>query len=433
MTTRVESNSYLTEEQHRVYTLRDSLTRNGGTPSGFLEVLAAVVEEGTWRKVPSGVNDDRPFESFKDFIEAKPPFGLNASVSDVRILLQLRHPHETNSEIRSRMDAMRATVRTLLGPVPGADPTLQDAREFGAFALTGGWHFGLMVARSVRPGATGKGRHDAKLSAKQFAKEAGTSTSRVMRFFRAWERAATAGVVPAAGMLSPGQELSLPEPQRWSEYFSAASTADDGVGGESLEVGDDVQRGRTDVMRRVIAEDPDAANAALEAIVERLEDDPELQTALVHEVSETPQLKKAIAAEGKRTSQLEYLHRIADEGKVKTPAGLLIEAPKAIRDAAARHLAKIQLSPTLDPGQAATEAYGSVRQLVAEAVESSSALQSEEQRAKARRVLGSAARNLAAIQSLLDSKEVDEDLLTELTSLQETVNGLVEQAAHIQG
>lgn len=430
MSTRVESNSYLTEEQHRVYTLRDSLTRNGGTPSGFLELLTAVVEEGTWQKVPSGVSDDQPFDSFKAFIEAKPPFGLNASVSDIRILLQLRHPHETNSDVRARMDSMRATVRTLLGPPPGADPTLQDAKDFGVFALTGGWHFGLMVARSVHPGTTTKSRSGSKLSAKQFAKAAGTSTSRVMRFYRAWERAAAAGVVPEPGQLSPGQTLALPDPHRWSEYFSTSPTSPEATEEESLDVGDGAgQEKPTEVVLRAITEDPDVASAALEAIVDRLDGDENLQAALVQEVSETPQLKKAIAAEGKRANQLEYLHRIADEGKMKTPAGIVTGAPKQIQEAAARHLAKIELAPNIDPSQAATEAYGAIQQLIADEVENSPTLQAEEHRAKARRALGSAAKNLAAIQGLLDSTAVDGDMMAELTALQEAVKDLVEQAA----
>ncbi|MGW0584385.1 hypothetical protein ACWD25_52770, partial [Streptomyces sp. NPDC002920] len=37
-------------------------------------------------------------------------------------------------------------------PAPLSDLVARDAREFGVYARTGGWAFGLMVARSVRPG-----------------------------------------------------------------------------------------------------------------------------------------------------------------------------------------------------------------------------------------------------------------------------------------
>ena len=76
MDVRIESNTQLSPEQERVYRLRSALERDGGTPGGFLELLAAVVSDDTWQRVPSGINNDEPFTSFKAFIEAKPPFGL---------------------------------------------------------------------------------------------------------------------------------------------------------------------------------------------------------------------------------------------------------------------------------------------------------------------------------------------------------------------
>ncbi len=53
-------------------------------------------------------------------------------------------------------------------PAPLSDLVARDAREFGVYARTGGWAFGLMVARSVRPGGQGADE-TAKVSAKEFA------------------------------------------------------------------------------------------------------------------------------------------------------------------------------------------------------------------------------------------------------------------------
>jgi hypothetical protein len=95
-----------------------------------------------------------------------------------------------------------------------------DAREFGLHIKQGGWRLGLLVARNVQPG-TGHGGDPAtrdqrrtrdiggKVSAREFATQAGTHADRVLRYLRAWEAAAADGHVPAAGTLSPGAEVSL--------------------------------------------------------------------------------------------------------------------------------------------------------------------------------------------------------------------------------
>lgn len=119
MTVRVESNSYLTEEQHQVYQLRDSLERNGGTPIGFLELLAAVTAEETWKKVPSGVNREEPFNNFSEFIEASPlraggqrgkrPHTASVAASSRR---RATHPRADGRHARGGHPAPRARPRT---------------------------------------------------------------------------------------------------------------------------------------------------------------------------------------------------------------------------------------------------------------------------------------------------------------------------------
>ena len=121
--TRVVSGGELTPEQRRVHRVEHILRRDGGSPGSALEGLAAIVEDGTWRKVPSGPDRPEPFTSFRRFVEANPPFGLGYSIKQLRALLQLQHPGEGAAEIRERMDAMRAEVARLIAEdIPAALP-----------------------------------------------------------------------------------------------------------------------------------------------------------------------------------------------------------------------------------------------------------------------------------------------------------------------
>lgn len=103
--------------------------------------------------------------------------------------------------------------------------TREDAREFGLHITHGGWRLGLLVARSVekgtpahRPVTTVTG---AKVSARQFAEDSGTSANRVLRYLAAWDKAAAAGWVPRAETLTPGQEVGLPDALKWSKFYDA--------------------------------------------------------------------------------------------------------------------------------------------------------------------------------------------------------------------
>lgn len=84
-----------------------------------------------------------------------------------------------------------------------------DAREFGLHLQQGGWRLGLLVARNVvkAPGRVPAETLAPKTNATEFARQAGTTPSRVLRYLEAWERAATAGIVPPADTLTPGQEV----------------------------------------------------------------------------------------------------------------------------------------------------------------------------------------------------------------------------------
>lgn len=105
-----------------------------------------------------------------------------------------------------------------------------DAREFGLHDRQGAWRLGLLVARSVEPSPHGGDRRSSsfarnmngKIRASEFAHLSGTSTKRVMKYYRAWQRAAKEGYVPRAEALEPGKEMNdllwdrLPD---WSKYY----------------------------------------------------------------------------------------------------------------------------------------------------------------------------------------------------------------------
>jgi len=107
--------------------------------------------------------------------------------------------------------------------------TVKDAGEFGLHVGRGhGWRLGLLVARNVEPGEGEGGtyadrneRYSEKVSARAFAKKAGTSAPRVLRYYTGWERAAAAGLVPAAHELRPGDEpdIDLSKLPAWKDFY----------------------------------------------------------------------------------------------------------------------------------------------------------------------------------------------------------------------
>jgi hypothetical protein len=105
-----------TPEQTRVHRVRETLHRDGATPGGALEGLAAIVEDDTWRRVAS--LDGKPFPSFRAFVEARPPFGLGIDEPELRKIISLHHPHERSTQIHERMEAMRTAVKGLLADEP---------------------------------------------------------------------------------------------------------------------------------------------------------------------------------------------------------------------------------------------------------------------------------------------------------------------------
>ncbi|WP_234312686.1 hypothetical protein [Streptomyces seoulensis] len=290
--------------------------------------------------------------------------------------------------------AIDPSESTADAPAPLSDLVARDAREFGVYARTGGWAFALMVARSVRPGGQAAGETP-KVSAKEFAELAGCSPERVMRYYRAWDRAADDGLVPQFETLQPGQEVQLPDSDVWLSYYSARSSATSERGTAIAEAAEaegirptkalEVAENPT-ALRAAILADPSTARAARSALLDRIKEDPELQAELARDVVRTDDLKKAVATESRAADKIGYVRQIAESGQIRTPAGQTVDAPAELREEAERHLSLIEeLDDDEDTGEWAVEAYDTLKTLVADTVEADPELRVQERRALARR------------------------------------------------
>ncbi|MEV0227812.1 hypothetical protein [Streptomyces sp. NPDC050704] len=271
------------------------------------------------------------------------------------------------------------------------EPVARDAREFGEYARTGGWAFALKVARSVRPGGQ-PAEETPKVSAKEFAELAGCSAERVMRYYKAWDKAADDGLVPFFEGLAPGEDIELPDSDVWLSYYSSRSSAASERGTaiaaaaeaegirptKALEVAENPT-----ALRAAILADPSTAQAARSALLDRLKEDPALQTELARDIARTDELKKAVATETQAASRIGYVRQIVENGQVKTSAGQTIDAPADLRAEAERHLSLLdELDDDEETGQWASEAYDSVKDLVAQTVEANPELRLQERRTK---------------------------------------------------
>lgn len=306
----------------------------------------------------------------------------------------------------------------------------RDAREFGVYARTGGWTFGLMVARSVRPGGQPAGETP-KVSAKEFAALADCSPERVMRYYKAWDKAADDGVVPHFEALVPGQEVELPGADLWLTYYSSRSSAGSERGAAISEAAEaegirptkalEVAENPT-ALRAAIMADPSTARAARHALLDRIKEDPDLQAELARDIVRTDDLKKAVATESRSADRVGYVRQIAESGQVKTPAGQTIEAPLDLRQEAERHLSLLdELDEDEDTGEWATEAYGTLKNLVVEAVEADPELRVQERRTKFYSSLTKATKAFEEL-TFDDVQEFAEDeMVQQLEELQEAI------------
>ncbi|WP_405892331.1 hypothetical protein OG272_02160 [Streptomyces sp. NBC_00104] len=310
----------------------------------------------------------------------------------------------------------------------------RDAREFGVYARTGGWAFALKVARSVRPGGEAAGETP-KVSAKRFAELAGCSPERVMRYYKAWDKAADDGMVPHFEALTPGEEIDLPDSDVWLSYYSSRSgaTSDRGTAitaaaeaegirpTKALEVAENPT-----ALRAAILADPSTAQAARTALLDRLKEDPSLQTELARDIARTDELKKAVASETQAASRIGYVRQIVENGQVKTPAGQVIDATAELRAEAERHLSLIdELDDDEDTGEWATEAYDTVKELVVQTVQADPELRVQERRTKFYSSLQKATKVFEEL-TLDDAVDLDaiyeDDMLQRLEELQQALH-----------
>ncbi|MDN0199026.1 hypothetical protein [Streptomyces sp. S.PNR 29] len=320
-------------------------------------------------------------------------------------------------------------------PVPLSDLVARDAREFGVYARTGGWAFGLMVARSVRPGGQ-SASETPKVSAKEFAELAGCSPERVMRYYKAWDRAADDGLVPHFEALTPGQEVQLPDADVWLSYYVSRSGATSERGTAIAEAAEaegirptkalEVAENPT-ALRAAILADPSTARAARRALLDRVGDDPELQAELARDIVRADDLKKAVASESRAADRIGYVRQIAESGQIRTPAGQTVDAPADLRQEAERHLSLIDgLDEDEDTGEWASEAYDTLRTLVAETVEADPELRVTERRT---RFYSSVQKATRAFEELTfdDAREFyEDDMVQRLEELQRAVATCIE-------
>ncbi|MFV8185198.1 MULTISPECIES: hypothetical protein [unclassified Streptomyces] len=325
-----------------------------------------------------------------------------------------------------------AIVPSEPSPAPLSDLVARDAREFGVYARTGGWAFGLMVARSVRPGGQGA-QETPKVSAKEFAELAGCSPDRVMRYYKAWDRAADDGMVPHFEALAPGQDVELPDADAWLSYYVSRNSATSERGTAISEAAEaegirptkalEVAENPT-ALRAAILADPSTARAARQALLDRVREDPDLQAELARDVVRSDRLKKAVATESRSADRIGYVRQIAESGQVKTPAGQTIDAPVDLRQEAERHLSLLdELDEEENAGEWATEAYDTMKSLVAEAVEADPELRVQERRSK---FYSSLQRATKAFEELTfdDVEEfVEDDMVQRLEELQQAIAG----------
>lgn len=320
-------------------------------------------------------------------------------------------------------------------PIQGLlDPISCDARDFGAYARTGGWAFALKVARSVRPGGQAADETP-KVSAKEFAELAGCSPERVMRYYKAWDRAADDGLVPHFEVLVPGADIDLPDAEVWQTYYASRSSASSERGSaiteaaaaegirptKALEVAENPT-----ALRAAILADPSTAQAARAALLDRVKQDPALQAELARDIARTDELKKAVATETRAADRIGYVRQIAEKGQIRTPAGQTLDAPAELRSEAERHLSLLdELDEGEDTGEWATEAYDTMKSLVVETVEADPELRVQERRTKFYSSLQKATKVFEEL-TFDDADDIyEDDMVQRLEELQQAIGSCI--------
>jgi len=189
------------------------------------------------------------------------------------------------------------------GSEEGEEGVEADVQEFARHDRSGGWAQALLVARRVEPGE-GHGlsfeqlakRHGRdvyrRISAKEFARRAGTSANRILAFHNAWERAAADGLVLPSVDLALGVQVDLPDEEETPFFgkdgyyrgYQARMSA-----GERRQALEDeaVNRGLTPHGAVYAAQHPGAVKAAILA-------DPSLRAAALEAIAEHNQRERHV-------------------------------------------------------------------------------------------------------------------------------------------
>ncbi|MFD4375047.1 hypothetical protein [Streptomyces sp. NPDC058486] len=343
-------------------------------------------------------------------------------------------PHVAAEETGEPEDAEEVTA----DPADHDPVVVRDAQDFGVYARTGGWTFALKVARSVRPGGQpAEGAAARKVSARAFAALAGCSAERVMRYYKAWDMAADDGLVPQFEVLEPGAEIDLPDADVWLSYYTSRNSASS-VRGQAISAAAEAEGIRPTkalevaenptALRAAILADPGTAEAARGALLDRMKEDPALQTEMARAFARTDDLKKAVASEAKVADRIGYVRQIVENGQIKTPAGQTVEAPAEVRAEAERHLSLIdELDDSEEAGEWAGEAYESVKGLVAKAVEEDPALRVQERRTRFYSSLQKATKVFEelTLDEVMEEEIYEEDMLQRLEALQEAIGSCI--------
>lgn len=320
-------------------------------------------------------------------------------------------------------------------PIQGVlDPVSCDARDFGAYARSGGWAFALKVARSVRPGGQ-SADETPKVSAKEFAELAGCSPERVRRYYTAWDKAADDGLVPHFEVLVPGEDVELPDAEVWQTYYVSRSSASSERGSAITEAAEaegirptkalEVAENPT-ALRAAILADPSTAQAARTALLDRVKEDPALQAELARDIARRDELKKAVATETRAADRIGYVRQIAEKGQIRTPAGQTLDAPAELRSEAERHLSLLdELDEGEDTGEWATEAYDTMKNLVVETVEADPELRVQERRTKFYSSLHKATKVFEEL-TFDDADDIyEDDMVQRLEELQQAIGSCI--------
>lgn len=181
-----------------------------------------------------------------------------------------------------------------------------------------------------------------------------------------------------------------------------------------------------DGLRAAILADPSTARAARAALLDRIKEDPELQSELARDVVRTDDLKKAVASESRSADRIGYVRQIAESGRIKTPAGQTVDAPADLRQEAERHLSLLdELEEGEDSGEWATEAYDTLKTLVVEAVEADPELRVQERRTKFYSGLQKATKVFEEL-TFDDAQDFyEDDMVKQLEELQQAIGGCI--------